>query len=66
MVLKDLEEYCNNHNETLISEYPDKNYINADTYILSICEYEKEGDGCLNRYFDYEINFNDKTYKKVN
>ena len=66
LISQDKDNYYKKHPEFNLGTFYDKNYINGDIYVLRICEYEDEGSDCPKHYYDYEINFKERTYKKVN
>jgi len=66
MVSEDKEIYNISHPEFNLGTFKDKTYNGNNIYILKICEYEDEGTYCPTHYYDYEINFVDKTFKKIN
>ena len=66
LVHDDMNLYKENHPEFDLGTYANT-YDGGNVYILSICEYPgEEGSECIKHYYDYEINFNDKSFKRIN
>ena len=63
---EDREIYEKSHSDNKIGTFPDNNYNGGDKYVLKICSYTGEEEYCPDHYYDYEINFKDRTFKRIN
>ncbi len=67
LVDKDKSSFENDHsNYSPVGSFQDKTYQNGNIYILKICKYISEDKYCPEHYYDYEINFSTRTFKRIN
>lgn len=66
LVSDDQEAYNLKHTDFNLGTFKDKTYNGNNIYVLKICEYKGEEEYCPKHYYDYRIDFNTKTFEKIN
>jgi hypothetical protein len=67
IVADDEQAFVSSHkNIESVGLFKDNTYSNGNTYLLKICKYINEENYCPEHYYDYEINFSNRTFKKIN
>lgn len=66
MVSENLDQYGINHIGVNLATLKDSSYNGDNIYILKICEYEGEQELCNTHYYDYKIDFSNKTFERIN